>query len=450
MLGLIAGLALATPDAGGRLETHLRLGTATCEPGGAADCRWLDFRDLLVLRGRIEDEPSDGVSWRVRGALRLHTPTAIVEAGDANNGARIQPYTLDIDEAWIRVASAEDPVLELVVGQQRHAWGVADGISPVDVVNPYDLADPTRFDQRLGLPTASLSMRTGRVSAEAVVAPFFRPARLPPELDVLADADTLFDFAELGAPNVALGELETRTEVPDTRLGFAASGVRLSAHTRDLDIAFVGYRGRDSLPQVGGDALLVGFASGNVDVGIPVRYPVFWLAGTEIKIALPGDIAIWAEGAAILPERTTVTARRAQLDGLVGLGILDEIPDPLPETVIQDGALFARWVLGTERFFGRMLLNAQWVHGTPLERSASEVRDYASLAAQFQIQDTLQVRLRGLTDFRGALGTAEVRGLVRDQVELTLGTTLATGDAPNTLGRIAPLSHVHFGAGIAF
>ncbi|MCO4744313.1 MAG: hypothetical protein KC912_05955 [Proteobacteria bacterium] len=452
MLGLLASLALAAPDAGGRLETHLRLGTAGCTPSTAADCRWLDFQDLLVLRGRLEDAPNDGISWRVRGAIRLRTPTGVDEVADASDNTRIQPLTFDLDEAWIRMARVQDPVVEVIIGQQRHAWGVADGISPVDVVNPYDLADPTRFDKRLGLPTASLSLRGGRVAAEAVVAPLFRPARMPGELDILADADTLFDFADLGAPNVELGELETRTDVPDARLGFAGAGLRLSAQTPDVDLALVGYRGRDSLPQVGGEALLVGFASNSdrVDVGVPVVYPVFWMAGLEAKAALPGDIAMWVEGGAFLPEETAITARRGQLDGLVGLGVIDEIPDPLPRTVIQDGQVFGRWVVGIERFFGRALINAQWVHGTPLERSRGEIKDYAALAVQVTASDTVQVLASGLTDFEGAMGTVELHALVRDQVELTMGTTVATGGSESTIGRIAPLSHAHFGAEIAF
>ncbi len=451
MLALaLASLALAG-EAGGAASFNLRFGTSTCDGQPVADCRWIDLQDLVVVDGHYRDALSDKVRFKIAGRLRLHPRIAALEVGDTELGDRVQPYTLELPEAWIALSEVLVPALELRVGQQRFAWGTGLGMNPVDVLNPYDLRDPTRFDQRMGIPAVTAIARHKQLAVELVYLPLWRPARMPVEIGLLDDAEDLFDFSDVGGGDVTIDSLETRTDMPDLRIGFQGLAARASLATPWVDLAVMGYHGTDSLPQVGGQARLLGIASGNrVDVGVPIRYPRHTIIGLEARAPLFWDIGSWVEGAVVLPERVVVTATRSQLEALVDLGILDEVPDPLPETVIQDGLPFGRWVVGLDRFFGPVALSAQWIHGLPTERSRADVRDYAALGAQVTIADPVQLRGTGITDLQGWLASLHLDVLHGDAATFTLGATWAGGPDGSTLGRLSGVSHVALGVQVAF
>ncbi len=390
------------------------------------------------------------MGYRVDGLLRLHQQTGIVEAIDSEQYRLIQPFTLDINEAWVE---ARGDWLDVRVGQQQIAWGVADGMNPVNVVNPYDLRDPMRFDKRLGTVAATARLHHKQAAFEVVYVPLFRPARLPEALDILENADSLFDFSDVGGGDIELGELETRTTVPDNRIGFNSVGLRASVAAPWADLAVVFYTGKDSLPNVGGESRLVGFGSvdDRVDVGIPVVWPSVTLAGLETRAPLFWDIAGWVEGALVLPQELVVTSNVAQLESLVRLNIIDEVPDPVPRTVIQDGRPYVRSVVGLERFFGRVQVNAQWLHGLPTERSAGDIRDYGALAMLFTISDTVKLTTRGTSDFTtGVLAAGQLDVLHGDALTITVGGTFAIAPPDTALGQLTPLSNVHLGTSFKF
>ncbi|MBW2255802.1 MAG: hypothetical protein JRI25_14545 [Deltaproteobacteria bacterium] len=448
---LLLPLALAG-EGGGSAAVNLHFGTATCGDVTVADCRWLDFQDLVVLGGHYRETPSPGVTVYLSGEVRLHPALDAEEVGDTTRSERVQPWTLEVPEAWLDLNKALFPALDLRVGQQRFAWGVGLGMNPVDVVNPYDLRDPARFDQRLGIPAISARLHHQQAAIELVYVPLFRPARMPEEIDLLEDAEDLFDFSDVGGGDVELGELETRTTFPDDRVGFAAIAFRASVAAPAVDLALVGYYGRDSMPQVGGHARLVGFATDTdrVDVGIPVFYPKMFLAGLEARAPLWWEIGGWVEAAVVFPERAVVTATRSQLEALVNLGVLDEVPDPLPETVIQDGNPFPRWVVGVDRFIGRFALNLQWIHGLPTERQNADISDYVALGAFITISEPVQLRLSGLTDAESWFARGELAVLHRDAATVTLGAVLTDGPEGSALGQLHQVSNVYLGLEAAF
>jgi hypothetical protein len=278
---------------------------------------------------------------------------------------------------------------------------------------------------------------------QLVYLPLWRPARMPPEIGLLDRADQLFDFSTMGAGDVQVNQLETRTDMPDTRIGFEGFAARVSLAAPFADLALVGFYGYDSLPQVGGEAVLVGFASGNrVDIGVPVTYPRYGLGGVEVHAPLFWDISGWIEAAAVFPQRETVTASEAQLEALVGLGVIPSVPDPLPETVIQDGKVFGRWVVGIDRLIGRFAVNVQWIHGLPTERTRADVGDYGALGLQVEITDAFRLRAQGISDLHGWLAGAHFDWLYGDVATITLGATLAGGPMDSTLGQLHPVSNV--------
>ncbi len=134
--------------------------------------------------------------------------------------------------------------LDLAVGQQVVSWGSADGINPVDVVNPRDLrmplADPE--EQKIAVPMVKATFypdAEGRYQVEAVLVPTFTPPILPgPEWTPPQPPPPL--------PPAVVGVTAPETLLPDPNLENVQFGVRATGNFEvldGLDASVVLYRG---------------------------------------------------------------------------------------------------------------------------------------------------------------------------------------------------------------
>ncbi|MBM4366202.1 MAG: hypothetical protein FJ102_08290 [Deltaproteobacteria bacterium] len=431
----------------GRAEANLRLGLADCAEG----CGWVDFHDAAVLGGDLRVRFGRQVRVVAIGDLRAHGPTDIEALEDSGEIEILRPFSLKLHEASVGLDGVGAPWFDLVMGVHRERWGTADGLSLVDNLNPYDLEDPTRLDQRLAVPMLLATAHPGNASIQLGLVPFFVPAALPTDhVDVLAGARDLFDVPGQNATDVR--EVESRVTMPGDTVHDLAVGGRVALATGPVDLAASWYHGRDSLPQVGGELLLTGFSTDNdrVDVGIPVMYPRIEVAGLEARGELPGELGGWAEVVLVMPERTVATMSAAQLSALATLGAIDEVPDPIPSSVTQDGEPFPRAVVGVERSFGRVYVNAQWLYGFPTERQWSELSHYGLLTLRFTLSDRWILGLRGVSDGGGYLAGAELRYLHGDAAEWWLGSTYIGGSEDSALHGFRGVSHAGTGVEVRF
>ena len=354
-LGAQAGPAI---DGGAKVSATARVSTYGCT-SAPTSCEWLSFNDAAVVSPWVSARPNAQVSARAALDLRLHGAAS----GHGLDASTQQlPWSLRLRDAWV---SARSPHTELRLGVQRIAWGEAQGISVVDTINPLNLEDPTRLDQRLSILAASFTAHTETLSFTAVAVPFFVPAALPTvQVDLMADAEDLFDERFTGGETMELGSLEARPDVPNNGLSDAALAARLRWTPRFADFGLSWHAGRDSLPQVAGDVGLLGYQtkSNRVDVGVPLAYPRQHTYGFTTRTALPADITAWIEAALTMPQRTVARPQASQLEALETLGAIDDVPRPIPETETQDGEPITRWVIGLDRPFGPVRLVGQWLH----------------------------------------------------------------------------------------
>ncbi len=445
---LAAGRARAQDVAwGGRVEVNLRAGTTGCTLLTPGDCPWLDFGDAAVAAGWLQAS-APGVSARAAGDLRLHPGTAASDLVDVSDPDLVRPWSFKLEDAWVRF---DRGAVQLQLGAQKVRWGVADGVRPADVVNPYDLEDPTRFDRRLAVPMARGRVSLARQALELVVVPWFTPALVHPDL-VDLDGDGQDYLEALSAEGVQVGVFESRPEVPPASLSEVAVGGRWSWASPVGDLAVSAYRGRDSLPQVDGELVITGFATDGdrVDLGVPIAWPRLVQVAGSWRGELGWDVAGWVEAALVFPEATEVVFSRGQLENLVELGTLEEVPDPLPTVVTQDGEPYARWIAGVERFFGPVYANLQWLHGFPTERQRSDLRDYGLLALRWSPGGPWAVRLGVVTDLQGVLGTAGLDLLVADLAEGWLEAAQVAAPDGAALAAFAAASHVGVGSRLRF
>ncbi len=451
MFLVLAELAAAADglSGNGHVEAHVRVATTGCTPMTPGDCGFVDFRDAAVLGGAVTAAFAEGRARADAAAdLRLHAGTALNVLEDAGSVGAVQPWSVKLHRAAV---SASGSALRVAVGADTLRWSVADGVAPADLLNPYDLEDPTRFDRRLAVPMVHGAWFRGRTEIAAAWAPFFVPALLPTaQVDLLAGAREVF---AVGEPT-DVRDIEGRVTLPEP--GLAASGFagRVATGVGPVDASLSFTHARDSLPQVDGTVRLVGFATDEerVDVGVPVTYPSQDALAVSLRGEAPGEVGAWGEAVLVFPERTSATLDASQLADLVVLGALDAVPDPVPVTVTQDGQPYVRWVVGVERTFGPVYLQAQWLHGFPTERQAADLRDYGLVAARVTLADRWVLALRGGVEGVGAGGMAgaELAWLHGDAAELTLGGWWVDGREGSALRGFRTTSHVGTGARLVF
>jgi hypothetical protein len=435
--------------ASGHVAANVRLGTTGCGWMTPGDCPFVDFRDAAVVGGDVHAVFADGRARADADAdLRLHAGTVLVSLDDAGARSAVQPWSVRVRRAAVTAAGTN---VRLTAGADVLRWSVADGVSPVDVLNPFDLEDPTRLDRRLAVPMVHGAWFKGRSEVAVAWTPFFVPALLPTaQVDLLAGAREVFTLGS--ADDVR--EIEGRVELPPGGLASSGLAVRVATGGGPVDAALSFTHARDALPQVDGTLRLIGFATdeGRVDVGLPLVYPRQDVLGLSVRGELPGDVGAWAECTLTFPERTEATLDAAQLDDLVTLGALEAVPDPLPVTVTQEGEPYARWVVGAERTFGRVYLNAQWLRGFPTERQAADLGDYALLAARVTLADrwilTTRAGMEGAA--QGGLGALELSYLHADSVEVGVGAFVADGREGSALRGFRGASHVGTSARLTF
>jgi hypothetical protein len=446
VLLLLAATAVAaeeggTVEAGAGLSTNLRL-----SPSGY----WLDFRDTAVFSPWASARPGPRVRARGSVDFRLHNASVFDSIEGASSVDGTQPWSLRVRDAWISTRAEH---LSVKVGAQRVAWGVGTGISLVDNLNPWDLEDPTRFDRRLSVPAVHAVSSFGAWSVEGAWMPFFVAGALPSSgVSLTAGSEDVFDTESTGAEGVEIRDLETRVSLPQGAIWNGGFGGRARWSSPWADLALSWFHGRDSLPQVHGDVLLTGFQTDTdrVDVGVPLIYPIVDVGGLEVKGELFSGTSGWAEVAVVLPTYTAASISLAQLESLEKLGTIDEIPDPLPVTVTQDGEPYLKWLVGLDRFFGPVYLNVQWLHGFPTERQQADLRDYALLAARWGITPITRLDLTGASDAAGWLGGVGLTRLVADTVELSAGGVLIGGAEGSALAGFSGVSHARLSATMQF
>lgn len=456
MLSLLISVAWAqdAPELHGHVASNLRLGTHECVLAEFGDCGFLDFRDTVVAGVRVQAGESGRWATTLDADLRLHGPTAADDLSGASTVLLVQNASVKVNTLSMQVLWGQGEPWQLEVGATRVHWGSADGVRPVDVVNPYDLEQPGRLDQRLATPMAVLRKGFGGVHViEAVVTPFFLPALLPAQGVDLVGQSGQIGLDELGADSAEIGTLEDRTDMPGPDVLSVGAGARWAWFSPAIgDVAVSVFHGRDSIPQVGGELRLIGFGGGSdrVDVGVPLTYPKVSQAGLEWRRPVVWDVTAWVEVAAVKPSVTTVTFNRAQLDALERLGVLDQVPDPVPHTVTQDGRVYPRVVVGLDRGFGRVYVNVQWLYGFPTERQRADLNHYGLAYVRWSLRPALALDANAVTDGRGVMAGAQLKWLVHDRAELGVGGLYVTAAEGSALATFEGASHVGTSAELRF
>ncbi len=451
-------VALSAVRTGGRVETNLRLAVQAPDGSSMDSPEFLDFRDTVVVGAWVRALGGDISRATVDADLRVHQAAQAGTMDETSDSSLVLPLSIRLNKAMVELRDLGGGHVDLLLGVQRVAWGQADGLHVVDRLNPWDLENPLSLDARLPIPMARALLHRGALQLDAALAPLFFPAVLPVEgVDLVPTAQDLVgsggDFGD-SFEGVTINEVEARVTTPHRSLDNMAVGLRLSWAAAAADFALSYYHGRDSLPQASGELVLTGFqtSQSRVDVALPFIYPRMDLLGLEARGEIFLEMGAWVEAALVFPATTEIYPSQAQWESLYDLGTVDQLPDPLPTVVTQDGSPYLTWIMGLERAWGRVYLNLQWLRGFPTERQGEDLNDYASLAARFTLSDTLVMELGCLADVMGEgfMTTGRLNLLHGDAAELYLAAAWIVGSEGSTLEDFQGVSNVGAGASLQF
>lgn len=450
--------ALAAPDwveklsLSGSVSSDIRFNLESYR--GPVPGQGYDFainRNDLVLHAEIA--PIDELVAVVDARLRYYGLSEVSQLPQLANRARLDPFNVELDQAYVGVRGVPFKWLDLKVGRMVQTWGSADLFNPVDNLNARDFFDPMDYSRKVPNQMVELSLYpTEKLTITAVFVPTFKPSQLPPSavlgfainrnrqgclidapappLRNPADAQLLAStFGSIDPCALNFADAEVRTLLPPNTLENAQAAVRAQLKIGDLDLAASYYYGRFTFPVAYtaiAHAAPSTTAPGKIDVAYvaEVMYPRMQVAGLDASYSASWffDVGVVGELAVIFPEQVNFGMRAYQGSAkILELGSVNVPADPFLKATIGLDYTFTRW----------LYVNAMFVHGFFDEfNDLFGLHNYLVAAAELKfLNDALHLRLSGIVDLndRSSVANPQLTWIIVPGLEAIAGVFVFGG-----------------------
>ncbi len=291
----------------------------------------------------------------------------ITSSADLYNKGILDPYNLEVREAYVQLFGFLTKNLDVKIGRQRIAWGTADKLNPTDNLNPYDLEDVLDFGRHRGSDAVSLNYYfNSDFSLQGVFIPFFQPANMP----VGIWADALTPSMEL-PPGLTLKEHNDQVDMPKYNLGESSTaGLKFKGFAAGFDFSLSYVWGRDGLPVSTYNTFSPADTLGGISIHSQLSFYRTHIFGADLAGSL-GGVGVWAEAAAFLPENGVVMTNDLT-------PLFPGSPFPITQdTVMLKKQMYIKYVFGADyNFSNGGYLNFQYMHGFVNERGKDALNDY--------------------------------------------------------------------------
>ncbi len=459
LLGALVPLtALAAPDwvekisLSGTVQSDLRFNLENYR--GAARGQGYDFavnRNDLTVHAEIT--PIDALVAVLDARLRYYGLSEVSSLPQLSNRARIDPFSVELDQAYVGVRGVPFAWLDLKVGRMVQTWGSADLFNPVDNLNARDFFDVMDYARKVPNQMIEINVYpSSRVTLTGVFVPTFRPSQLPPSavlgfaierdangclvsapappLRDRADAQKLADtFASIDPCALNFTDPEVRPLLPTDALENAQAAVRAKVEVAGLEIAASYYYGRFTFP-VAYTAVANTAPStskpGKVDVAYvaEVMYPRMHVLGLDASYSAEWffDVGLVAELAVIFPEQVNFGLRAYQGNTkILEFGSLNVPSDPFIKATIGLDYTFTKW----------LYVNAMFVHGFFDEfNDLYGLHNYIVANADLKFhRDEVILRLSGILDLddRSSVANPSLTWIIVPGVEAIAGVMIFGG-----------------------
>lgn len=311
--------------------------------------------------------------------------------GTIGYNAITDSFEYGINEAYIDYSSSN---WGFRIGQQKAAWGKADGINITNSVFPSDSSSLFTDDSSLAINGARVSLSGTSFTVDAYWLPFFKGNKLPLEENNPLRKAIL-------PSSVNLGKLYT----PELKIKNGEYGIKISGYLPFCDLSVYGFYGWDKTP-------LMNYTIDASGITVNGEYKSMGMAGFDA--AIPISETVLRLEAAFFPERSFQTSTEYTMitgensikqNQLMALAGLDWMP--------------SGWTL-TAQYYCDVLFNKS----ENLQREEAYTHGATLSISKSLLQETLELSLSGmlgLNNFDSVINF-ETKYSLSDQIKISGGT----------------------------
>ena len=327
------------------------------------DWAWNENRLTLNFDKKITDYSKFyGEIW-----LRNIGLPNISSSADLYNKNIVDPYNLEVREAYVQLFGFLTKNLDVKIGRQRITWGTADKLNPTDNLNPYDLEDILDFGRHRGSDAVSFDYYfNSEFSLQGAYIPFFQPVNMP--VGIFANA--LTPAMEL-PQGMTLISFNDQIEMPKYNLSESSTaGLKFKGFAAGFDFSLSYVWGRDGMPISTYNTFTPVDASGGISINSDLSFYRTHIFGADLAGGI-GGVGVWAEAAAFLPESEVVMTNDLSAMYALPSGSVTQ------DSIMLEKEVYLKFVLGADyNFANGTYLNVQYLHGFINERGTDNLNDY--------------------------------------------------------------------------
>jgi hypothetical protein len=371
----------------------------------------------------------------------------ITSSGDLYNKGIVDPYNLEIREAYVQLFGFLTRNLDVKIGRQRITWGTADKLNPTDNLNPYDLEDVLDFGRHRGSDAISLNYYFSRdISMQGVYIPVFQPANMP--VGVFANA--LTPGLEL-PQGMVLNEFSDTLLMPGYNLGASSTaGLKFKGFAKGVDFSLSYVWGYDGLPFATRNTFIPIDAMGGTNINSQLSFSRTHILGVDMATSIAG-IGFWAEAAAFFPEKDVIMT-----NDLSAFYPISPVPVTMDSLLLDSSKPYIKFVIGGDyNFADGSYINFQFLHGFINERGNENLNDYFFLRYEKKFfNEKLKIAPIGggfivadwnkIKDNYAMVYMPEVSYKATDNAEITLSTVIFDGKGDNLFANLKDYNMLMF------
>jgi hypothetical protein len=250
----------------------------------------INSRNEGLLQIQLASKRESTLQWKAVSELRE----------DLSDASRNRFW---LDELW---AKQQIGSFDVTLGKQLISWGTADGINPINNINPTDYTDLLDTEEeRIGVYALRLQWFLNMADIDLLYVPLASFGVLP------ATNSRWFPSTEMMGIPAALGSgmpISFRSNTPESTLKSGELGIRYRKRFSGADIGLSYYMGYDHLPELTPD--MSQFDPSAPQLVLLENYYRQQVFGVEWVVLLPWGMALRSESALFLPDGNNSTNNR--------------------------------------------------------------------------------------------------------------------------------------------
>lgn len=407
------------------------------------DWAWNENRLTIKLDKKI----TDNSKFYSEVWLRNIGLPGITKSSDLYNKGIVDPYNLEIREAYVQLNGFLTKNIDLTIGRQRIVWGTADKLNPTDNLNPYDLEDILDFGRHRGSDAINLNYYFNYdFSLQGVFVPFFQSANMP--IGIFANA--LNPTMEMPS-GMVLKSFSDTLMMPKYNLGESSTaGLRFKGFAKGVDFSLSYVWGYDGLPFSTRNTFIPVDITGGTSIHSQLSFARTHIIGADLATSIAG-VGFWAEAAAFIPDNDVIMT-----NDLSAFYPQSPVPVTQDSLVLDKTKPYIKFVIGGDyNFSDGSYLNVQYLHGFIHERGNENLNDYFFLRYEKTIlNNKLKIAPIGggiivtnwdnIKDNYALVYMPEIAYKATDNAEITISTVIFDGKGDNLFANLKDYNMLMF------